>query len=144
MSISRGTETAESRTAQHRPSAKLKLKTKRIATLSTVDSNRDANVLSLSSAPPAAHLHPLSAVYLHNGLYLATIRARPCSIIDFASFHGQERGPRARKTAQERAAFRVGIAATSADDGRLFEFPFPRPRGRGFDRESNQRYTHKK
>lgn len=94
--------------AQHRPSAKLKLKTKRIATLPTVDSNRRERPLP-SSLPrcifqpsPAAHHYPLSAVYLHNGPYLATIRARACSIIDYASFHGQRRGLRARKTARRR------------------------------------------
>lgn len=44
----------------------------------------------------------LSAVYLHNGPYLATIRARGCSIIDFVSFHRQKL--RARKTARRRNA----------------------------------------
>lgn len=72
-------------------SVKFELVAKRIATLFTVDSNR------------RAFSFLQSAVCLHNGLYLATIRARACSIIDFASFHGQK-AARAQKTARRRNA----------------------------------------
>lgn len=72
-----------------------------------------------------------STVCLRNGFYLATIRARACSIIDFASFHGQE-AARARKTPWRRNVRHSALESpsTSANDERLFEFTFSRPANR--------------
>jgi len=89
-----------------------------LATVRKTNSNRRASSFARSFA-----------VCLHNDLYLARrSRARACSIIDFASFHGQEA---ARSTENGKVQeFRAGIAAMSANDARLFEFRFSRPEKR--------------
>lgn len=109
----------------HQLSTRFGPKTKRIATFFKVNSNR------------RPFSFPLSAVCLHNGSYLATICARACSIIDFASFHGQEAASAENGEGQERAAFHVGIVAMFADDGRLFEFLFSSTEKRSCVRSSS-------